>query len=241
MRFYRIEDSAVLGYTGDLSRVAPRWGLPGVEPCATCGLGGGWAGIQYPCVDLSGLPAAELKKLSDHWPVPFKEFARLRELVRPLAPEGAVLEPGAQLGPLVGTASGSFGQLYQLGWTLVMRREALERLQGAAVRGLRGCSLEVRFRGRNPPDLREPELEIQGQLHADCLPAHREPRCSSCGSEVSYSLPEKYWLDAASLPDHVDLFRLRDFPTLIIATERMVEAVHRLELDGVSFQPLEAR
>jgi uncharacterized double-CXXCG motif protein len=219
MRFYRIDEDFER-YTGDLQNAAHRWGLPGIERCSVCGMGGGWAGIEYPCVDLSTLPG---------------------ELVRPLAPEGTLLEPGACLGPLVGPASGSFGQLHLLGWTLVVRREALERLQGAAMRGLQGCALEVRFRGKNPPDLRELQLEIHGQLHSDCLPAHREPRCSQCGSEVSYSLPKQYWLDAASLPGHVDVFRLRDFPTLIIATERMVEAAHRLELDGVTFQPLEAR
>lgn len=240
MRFYRVDEDWT-EYTGDLSNAANKWGLPGVEPCVACGMGGGWAGIEYPCVDLSALPARELKKLLDPWPVPFDEFARLRELVRPLAPKGAALEPGARLGPLVGTASGSFGQLYLLGWTLVARHEALERLREAGVRGLQGCPLQVRFRGKNPPELRELQLELHGHLHVDCQPPGRRPPCSTCGSEASYSLPERYWLAAESLPGHVDLFRLRDFPTLIIATERMVEAARRLELDGVTFQPLETR
>ena len=240
MRFYRIDEDWT-EYTGDLSNAASKWGLPGVEPCPDCGAGGGWAGIEYPCVDLSALPARELKKLLDPWPVPFEEFVRLRELVRPLAPKGATLEPGARFGPSVGTASGTFGQLYLLGWTLVARREALERLQDAGVRGLQGCPLQVRFRGRNPPELRELQMELHGHLHADCQPPDRRPPCSRCGSEASYSLPKKHWLAAESLPGHLDVFRLRDFPTLIIATERMVEAAHRLELDGVTFQLLEAR
>jgi uncharacterized protein CXXCG len=48
-------------------------------------------------------------------------------------------------------------------------------------------------------------------------------------------------LDAASLPRHVDIFRLADASTLIIANERLVDAVRRLELDGVVFKELEAR
>ncbi|MCP3144202.1 SitI6 family double-CXXCG motif immunity protein [Pyxidicoccus xibeiensis] len=241
MKCYRVEADMAAGYTGDLSRAAHRWGLPGVEPCSACSVGGGWAGIQYPCVDLSGLPAAVLKRLSDSWPVPFEEFARLRETVRPLAPTGAVLEPGTRLGPLMGTASGSFGQLHLQGWTLVGRREALERLRDAGVRGIQGCPTQVRFRGKAPLELQEPQLALHGRLHDSCLPSKREPPCSTCGAEASYSLPEKYWLDAATLPGQVDVFRLGDFPTLIIATERMAEAVHRLGLDGVTFQPLEAR
>ncbi|WNG62263.1 hypothetical protein F0U59_51865 [Archangium gephyra] len=40
-------------------------------------------------------------------------------------------------------------------------------------------------------------------------------------------------LDIASLPEHVDIFRLADAPALLIANERLVDAVRRLELNGV--------
>jgi hypothetical protein len=39
----------------------------------------------------------------------------------------------------------------------------------------------------------------------------------------------------------VDIFRLADASTLIIANERLVDAVRRLELDGVVFKELEVR
>ena len=48
-------------------------------------------------------------------------------------------------------------------------------------------------------------------------------------------------LDAASLPTGLDLFRLRQAWTAIIASERMVDAAQLLELDGVSFRELETR
>lgn len=240
MKFYRIQGATEPRYTGVLSNAAHRWGLPGVEPCARCGAGGGVAGIQYPCVDLSALPARELKMLSDPWPVPFEQFARLRERVRPFTPPGAVLEPGTRLGPLTGSGSGSFGQLHMPDWTLFARREALEQLRGEGLRGLQGCPLAVRFRAKNAPELYELQLEVHGNLHPDCLPAGRKPPCPQCGSEEHLSLPENHWLAATSLPTHLDLFRLRDFPTLIIATERLMEAVHRLKLDGVAFQELRA-
>jgi hypothetical protein len=47
-------------------------------------------------------------------------------------------------------------------------------------------------------------------------------------------------LDAATLPSHLDLFRLEDFSTTIVCTGRFVEACRRLGLDGVVFQPLPA-
>jgi uncharacterized double-CXXCG motif protein len=182
-----------------------------------------------------------LKKLSDSWPVSFEEIERLREVVRPLAPEGALLKPGARFGRLTGRGSGSFGQLFmQNSWSLFARREALARLQDAGLRGLEGCLLEVRFRGSHPPDLLELQLMAQGRLHPECLPPDRKPPCPKCES-TGLSLPRAYWLDGASLPTHLDVFRLTDWPTLIFATEPMVEAVKRLGLDGVLFREVEAR
>lgn len=50
-----------------------------------------------PCVDLSQLP--ERREFEKPRPEPFHEFARLRELVRPLAPANAALPPGTLFGP----------------------------------------------------------------------------------------------------------------------------------------------
>ncbi|MDY7227457.1 double-CXXCG motif protein [Hyalangium rubrum] len=240
MRFHELVEDKAPRYTGDLTHAAHPWGLPGVE-CRACGAAGGWTGFQYPCVDLSGLSAGELKGLSDSWPVSFEEFERLRERVRPLAPAGARLEPGTRFGPLSGTGAGSFGQLFmQNSWSIFARRAALEQLKRAGLRGLEGCPLQVRFRAKSPPELLELQLVAHGRLHPDCLPPDLKPPCSTCGYQ-ELKLPRPYWLDAASLPAYLDVFRLTDFPTLIFATERMVEAVKRLELDGVLFREVEAR
>ncbi len=241
MKFFRLEADTTSRYTGDLSRAAHRWGLPGVETCPACGVGGGWAGIQYPCVDLSGLSQSELKPFSDPWPVAFKDFVQLRERIRPLVPQGAVLEPGARLGPLTGAASGAFGPLSLQDWTLIARADALATMQEAGLRGLVGGPVEASFRARTPPRLCELQLELHGRLHEACFPQPRRGPCLTCGSEDARALPEAYWLARESLPAHLDLFRLRDFPTLVIVTERMVEVTRRLKLDGVTFHPLEAR
>jgi uncharacterized double-CXXCG motif protein len=190
-------------------------------------------------VDVSGLP--EAPKFDEAWPVSLAEFDRLRELVRPLAPKGTPLEPGTKFGPVEGSASGYFGQLYmQNPWTLFMRREALERLQAEGIRGLQGCPVKVRFRQKNHPWFLEMQLELHGQYHSDCLPPDLKPRCPTCGDEP-LQRPARMILDAASLPVDVDVFRLRQGWTNIIASERLVDAVRRLDLDGVIFQELETR
>jgi uncharacterized double-CXXCG motif protein len=134
---------------------------------------------------------------------------------------------------------GYFGQLFmQNPWSLCMRREALERLQAEGVRGLVGCPVQVRFRTKHAPELLDVQLESHGRLHPACLPPPG-PTCPQCGFARDYPRPEVYWLDAASLPEHLDVFRLLE--SSITVNERFVDAVRRLELDGAVFSELEAR
>lgn len=241
MKFYRVGEDSSPRYTGNLNAVH-RWILPGIEPCPVCGLGEAITVTPYPCVDLSGLPEEEQTKLSDPWPVPFEEFVRLRELVRPLAPQGAELTPGTEFGPLTGTGAGYFGQLFmQNPWSLYVRREAMERLQAAGVCGMQGCPMDVRFRTKRPPELMDLQLELRGRFHPDCLPRELVPACPTCGRDKGFSLPTPIILTAGSLPTDLDVFRLVDSPNVIVASERMVEAVRRLELDGVVFREIETR
>jgi uncharacterized double-CXXCG motif protein len=123
---------------------------------------------------------------------------------------------------------------------LLVRREVLEQLQAEGVRGLMGCRTELRFRQKNPPELLELELWPRGRLHESCLPP-RPPPCNRCGRD-GFRRPEQPILDAKSLPENVDLFRLDNFETLIVGSERFVAAVHRLQVtEGLVFSELPVR
>ena len=92
----------------------------------------------YPSVDLT--PIAALADFETPWPEPIEEYERLCELVRPLLPPGAQLEPGAGFGPLEGKAQGRFGPLFtDFSGLLLVQREALDKLQAEGLRGLKGC------------------------------------------------------------------------------------------------------
>lgn len=236
-RLYWLQHPKESRYTGDLS-ARHKWGaLPGVR-CPECGAT--WAGSMtgYPSADLSSLP--ERKQYEKPRPEPFDEFARLRELVRPLVPPGAQLRPGAGLGPLVGTATGTFSPLFFYFLEMpLMHREALEQLQATGVQGLKGFPTELRFRQKQHPELLELEILPHGRLHPDCTP-ERPPPCRKCGRDY-FPRPDEPILDAASLPKHTDLFRLSDFESMIIGTERFVDAVRRLSLDEVDIRELPVR
>jgi uncharacterized double-CXXCG motif protein len=234
MRYFIIQEDKSLGYTGFVN-AGHKWGLPGVI-CPACKSTWAGTGTDYPSVDLT--PVAALASFERPGAKPIEEYERMRELVRPLLPPGAVVEPGSSFGPLVGNAQGRFGQFVSnYSDVLLVRREALEKLQAEGLRGLKGCRMEVRFRQRNSPELLELELLPVGRLHPRCLPPTREPPCPRCGRE-GLSLPKQPVLDAATLPPHLDLFRLLDMSTLVICTERFSEACQRLGLDGIVFLPL---
>lgn len=234
-RFYwLLEDKAAKGNYD----AAHKWGLPGAM-CPTCGVTWASSGHQYPAVDLSVLP--EHREFVKARPEPFPEFARLRELVRPLAPPDAVLPPGTTFGPLVGRASGTFDAFTSVGSTQwLVRRDALERLQAEGLKGLLGCRTELRFRQKDPPELLELQIEPHGRLHQDCMPPDLPPPCTTCGRRY-FRLPDEPILDAASLPTELDLFRVGNYATVIVGTERFRETVLRLELDGIKFQELPTR
>jgi uncharacterized double-CXXCG motif protein len=190
-------------------------------------------------VSLSHLSAREQKKYSARVEDDYAEFERLREQVRPLVPPGAHLWPGTCFGPMNGSAQGEFGPLVLVNpWELLMRREPLERLQAEGLRGLKGCRAELRFRKKNPPELLEMELLPRGELHPDCLP-ERLPPCPKCTRD-GFDLPDEPILDAATLPQDMDLFRMEG--TMIIGTERFVEAVRRLGYEqDIAFRELPVR
>ncbi|MCY1075122.1 SitI6 family double-CXXCG motif immunity protein [Archangium lansingense] len=237
MRNFRIEEDRAAGYTGYIDGTH-KWGLPGII-CPVCKAT--WSSIStaYPSVDLT--PVESLADFEKARPEPADEYERLCELVRPLLPPGAVLEPGTSFGPIVGKAQGRFGQFVSpVPWILLVQREALEKLQAEGLRGLKGCRTDLRFRQRASPELLELELLPVGKVHPDCLPPTRKPPCARCGQN-RIPLPDKLLLDASTLPNHLDLFRLEDYSTELICTERFVDACKRLGLGGVVFHPLTTR
>jgi uncharacterized double-CXXCG motif protein len=237
MRFYRLRSVSPSSTAWEL-RTEHQWLLPGVQ-CPTCD--DIWSGIgeAYPAVDLSGLPDA--RKLRARVEEDFEEFTRMKEQIRPLAPRGVPLEPGTTFGALVGRGRGHFPQfVLPVPWTLLVRREALEQLQAAGLRGLMGCRTELRFKEKDPPELLELQLEPYGRLHPDCLPRGLPAPCETCGGP-GFTLPTDIILDAPSLPDDRDLFRLASYPTVLVGTERFAEAVRQLGLEGVEFTELPTR
>lgn len=238
MKYFQVREDRSAGYTGFVD-AAHKWMLPGILRCPGCHATWSGGAKAYPSVNLSSLPAAS--DLEQPRAVPVDEYEQLSERVRPFLPRGARLEPGAAFGPLVGRATGRFGPFVaNYPFLILARREAVEILQAAHLRGLNPCRLEVSFSDPVPPELLELELLPWGRAHPDCLPPDRKPSCSRCHRQGLKS-PSALILWAQTLPEALDLFRLDDLPTVVVCTERFVDVCQRAGLDGLTFTALATR
>ena len=233
MRVFELKvDDEALSPTSDM-RARRVWGLPGIQ-CDSCNATWSNTGLAYPSVDLSSLPSADRYKVLGA--VPLEEFLRLLRPVRELMPSGSVLPPGTDFGPLTGTVKGKFGDFVWLNsWTLLVRQEAYELLLPVGVRMPKGVPASLRFRGAPPTVLVELEIEPLSRISRHSLRDLDIKRCQACGRNP-FRVPDHIEVELSSIPQQVDLFRLREFTTIILGTEAFVDAVRALRMTGISFK-----
>ncbi|GHG90029.1 double-CXXCG motif protein [Comamonas sp. JC664] len=237
MRFFEVLEDEDTRHTGRIDGVSP-WCIPSID-CDLCG-GYGGLGESYPTVDLSRFAQrALLEEPLNLQALSLENYLSLCQALRPLLPQGAPMEPGTQLGPVVGKAKGRFGNFYfQAPWAPWVRASALEQLQAAGVKGLRGAPGKLGYRGQPAPPLHCLELHVSGVLHPTSHAADWQEPCPRCGSHRNGYPSESAILDEQTLPEDADLFRLSDFKTVIVANERFVTAVEQLRLGDISFREL---
>ena len=107
------------------------WCLPGVI-CPVCGNTWSDAGLAYPLISLSELPFESEYRIARA--VPLTEFNLLKSRLGPVLRRGTFVLPGTEFGPLVGKASGKFGDFAWLNpWTPLIKGDAYLQLRGKGV------------------------------------------------------------------------------------------------------------
>lgn len=234
MRIFEVKPDDTSEASG-LFNASHKWGLPGVV-CTACGQIWSQTGVAYPSVDLTSLPSE--KRYRDLRPVSLDELNELRRAVLPLLPKDVPLPPGTAFGALTGTAQGTFDDVEWINsWTMLVQSEVLKRLQYAGVRTPVSVRPTLAFKGRDTLDLLELELEPHAKMSTEALLSDDAP-CQCCGY-IGLSTPEHITVEFSSMPQKVDLFRGRDYTTLIFATERFVKAAQHLNLTGVKFHEVD--
>jgi uncharacterized double-CXXCG motif protein len=183
-------------------------------------------------VDLSSLSSAYRYKILR--PVTLDEFEHLRKPIADLMPTDSVLKPGTAFGSLVGSVEGKFGDfLWVNPWTALVRQEAYNLLVEAGVSMPEGVPASLSFRNSLPAVLLELEIEPLARISRRSLPDLQ--LCRACGRNP-FRVPDHIEVELSSIPKHVDLFRLREFTTIILGTDNFVEAIRSMRLSGISFE-----
>lgn len=209
-----------------------QWGLPGVI-CPVCGNTWSNIGLAYPLVSLSELPFERDYRIPRA--VPLDEFDFLKNRLVPFLPREIFVLPGTEFGPLVGKASGRFADFAWLNpWTLLIEQRAYLQLQRTGINLPLTASHKLAFRRKSHDSL----VELQIEPHASLTLANALTDSSPCPAcqYSSLSLPEEIVIDESSLPTNVDLFRVRNFTTLILASVDFKNATVELGLTGIDFQ-----
>jgi uncharacterized double-CXXCG motif protein len=219
-------------YNDDLVAKYP-WGLPGVH-CPVCNQKWATIGVSYPLVNLSGTPLG--KQLEKAKNVELEVFETLRDTIKPYVPAGLPLPPGTDFGTVKGKVKGKFGDfIWRHLWDPLMRVEAYQKLVSA------GLHLPVTA----IPFLQE---KVQGQVFQlqiephGCLSPRSYidpdtpicPRCKRDGRKFA-----KIVMIKESIPNHLSMFRIGDFPTMVLVSQDFKEAVEQFGFTNIIFEKVE--
>jgi len=231
MRFFEIKEDLNLKKAGYID-AGHKWGLPGVI-CPVCKSTWSTVGLEYPTVDLTYVADEELYR--EPRVEPLNVYKMLQQKIRDAFPKLPLLEPGAEFGPLVGKAIGCLdGFVWRACWTVTLEANALEKLNNYGLVLPNSVKAELKFK-KDVQEVFELELPLLGRLTNGVYDSIQIKHCNACGRD-SASKPQEVLIDCSSVPDSINIFRVSNFRTIILVTERFVEAVTSLNIKGAIFK-----
>jgi uncharacterized double-CXXCG motif protein len=211
---------------------AHKWGLPGVR-CPICNSWWSTVGLEYPSVDLTNFPEEKLYREARSESL--SEFLKLKQKIANAFPQLTMLKPGAEFGPSVGKAIGKRfdGFVWRAWWTICLEANALEKLKGNALSLPNSVKAELRFK-KEEQEIFEFDLPLKGKLTNGIYDDIQSKYCNTCGRD-SASKPDEILIEHLSLPTDIDIFRVSNFTTIILVTDKFVETVTNLGIKGAIF------
>lgn len=215
-----------------------KWGLPGVS-CNVCNQIWSNVGIEYPSIDISELSIS--KKLENGWVAPLSELKSFQSKIRNTFTEYKIFPPGTEFGCLVGKEVGRkrgyFNDfIWNSPWTIIIGETTLDKLHVKEINLPQTNEPIIKFKTQ-PQKVYEFEVLPFGNLLNPIYENSRDIACLGC-ERIGVSMPREIVVEKVSIPIDLDVFRLTNFSTIIVVTERFVEAVKRHELKGAIFNEI---
>jgi len=214
------------------------WNLPGIS-CSRCKEVWATTGVAYPAIQLSEF--IDLKNAQKESVVDVDEFIKLEAMVLDRFPHLEIITPGTSFGNLVGTLRGrNFTDFVpSTPWTLLMQEDTLNALSNSGTLDrLEYGRVQLKDDSLVPGTLFEAQLMPRGHLILSSNGLTEDSACSLCGRR-SITLPPRMKVTANSIPDELNLFRLANFTTIVVATQKFVDAYIQLKLTGLEFDEIE--
>jgi len=205
-------------------------GLPGV----ICRVHGVWAttGLNYPTVDIA-LIDSRIGRLPTN-PVSVDDYRALAAQIEPVIGPERPLSPGANLGPLLGTAQGLFGDFAWVNrWTMLVRCATYQELLSSGF-FVEGAEARISFKDGPTEPLMELEVLCKVTL------ANLQPReiCSICG-RPSFVKPKTMVIEAASYDGAQPLQRIVEMPTYIVINDDLGEFIRTRGFSNITLTQIE--
>jgi uncharacterized double-CXXCG motif protein len=206
--------------------------------CPVCGVTRQTIGICYPAIDLSSLPYGE--RFLHPEIIPLDKFEAWKAEITPLLPVGALIRPATKFGPLVGTLTGSPGDISFVSyWHVLSEILSVQRLQERGIRGIVPARTQLTSRRKNAPELIEWQLELRGELADSAFDdIGPQPTCPGCGYRKQGPITRRI-IKEETIPSDLDIFRVRNAPTHVFVSGAFVDAVQALELTGLKISEVE--
>jgi uncharacterized double-CXXCG motif protein len=231
MKIYQIKEDSFSSEVGYIDAVH-KWGLPGVD-CPVCNCIWSAVGLEYPSIDLSNFAGEKLYRQAR--PEKLDVFLDLRKKIADAFPELPLLDPGTEFGHSVGRAAGRLSGFVWRAWrTISLESDALQKLVNAPLNLPVAVKAELKFK-KDVQEVFEFDLPLKGELINGVYDGIQIKYCHACGRD-SASKPEEILINRLSIPDDTDIFRVANFTTIILATERFVETVTNLNIKGAVFE-----
>ena len=204
--------------------------LPGL----VCGVHGVWAttGLNYPTVDIELIDSRIGRLPAD--PISVDDYRALVARITPITGPERPLGPGANLGPLVGTARGLLGDFAWVNpWTMLVRSSTCQELvsSGFLVQGA-----EARISFEDGPT--EPLIELEALCKLTLANLQHRDLCSICG-RLSFVKPKTMVIEAASYDSAKPLHRIVELPTYIVVNDDLAEFIRTRNFSNITLTQIE--
>jgi uncharacterized double-CXXCG motif protein len=209
------------------------WTMPGVH-CPICQQTWATLGVAYPLVDLSSTSIRN--QLEKPGVVEIEVYEELKKVIKQIVPDGLPIPPGTEFGPVVGKITGPFGDfVWRQIWDPMMKVGPYANLNstGLSIPMAIYPMLQHMVQGQ----LFQLQIEPYGQLSSLSFIDRDVTPCPRCKRE-SRKL-EKVIVERDSVPDRLDMFRLRNYPTKILVSQRLRDSVEQFGLTNIKFEKVE--